>query len=407
MSLKKESDTKQADALIRAFKATKTAERRVLCILKICRRAGPQAPSILGELKALCGCLAFDEPLTSCLYRADADDRIFLIKPREPAGHDWQELPCDHIDELEWIGWVNNASTFVGRRTGDASFHTVSVHFSEATGQFIWSLLGVLTAREYRQMRKGERWPITWKWGVPHAGRPFSQKKKPTANRTTIISEKLASPSYRTASDAVAELVKLPARSRARWVPLLLRHAHRFRDNSEWWWIIESLPPHYARHRKQIESELRKGLKSEYDSHCVFEFLHQAGPAASAMVPDVLAYISRQDAITNEEPHLVHIDPQGKKAIPGLIRLLRSQKETVRFQVASELEAYGQRAESAVPILTELLRRKPAKGLRFDLDALRSALNAIRPGTTGAGTGPAKSASQRLLDLAEKAVTQE
>ena len=96
-----------------------------------------------------------------------------------------------------------------------------------------------------------------------------------------------------------------------------------------------------------------------------------------------VAYIGRQSAFTGEEPHLVHLDPDGTKAVPGLIRLLRHPEAPVRYQAATELGAFGARAAVAVSPLTELANRHKRSGLSFDADAAQRALGAIRNGPLG------------------------
>jgi len=225
------------------------------------------------------------------------------------------------------------------------------------------------------------------------------QPLPPTVARA--FSEKLGSSSYHVASTALRGLVNLPPKLRGKWIPLMLDHLKRFRNNSEWSWIIECLAPHFRQHRKCIEPALRAGLKSDYafGPHSVMDALREIGPAAAALVPDVLAYIGRQRAFTNEEPHLIHIDPKGKKAIPGLIRLLRHRKETVRVQAADELAAYGAYAYATVPILTELANRNQG----MDQSALRQALDAIQQ--SPARDPRKKSATDRVLELVAKAAT--
>jgi hypothetical protein len=200
-----------------------------------------------------------------------------------------------------------------------------------------------------------------------------------------FFGNKLGSKSYAEASTVLAGLIGLPPRKRDAWIPTLLDHLERFENNSEWSWIIECLPAHYRNHRERINQALRSGLESSYafGPYSVFEVLHQLGTRASALVPDVLAYIGRQQAFTNEEPHLIPLDPRGKEAVPGLIQLLREKSETVRSQAAGELAAYGPRARAAVPVLTELTERKNAERM-LDTISVKSALRAIqarRPGS--------------------------
>jgi hypothetical protein len=374
MGKKKRSEAERDAALLRGFSATKTPERRATWIVKVCREAADRAPALLARLRARCGSLAFDDHLTACLFRDAADERTFLVDPQDGT---WQELSCDPFDELEWVGWSDRESVFVGRRQGDDRFYTVSVFFN-ASSQLIFTSLGELKKAEYRKLKKGERWPPNWEWSDA-AQTSAAPKKPPVVRPASSLAERLGSESYVTASDALRELVNLPPESRDEWIPVLLDHLGRFSNNSEWCWIIDCLPPHFQRHRERIEPALRKGLKEEYAfaALSVLECLHQLGPAGAALLPDVLAYIGRQGAFTNEEPHLIHLDPTGEVAIPGLIRLLGSRQETVRYQVVSELEAYGSRAASAIPHLTKLASSNAGGKRTLEADAAQRALDAI------------------------------
>ncbi len=195
-----------------------------------------------------------------------------------------------------------------------------------------------------------------------------------------LFGRKLRSPSSSAARLGLAGLDKLPPKARDKWVPAFLDRLKRFRNNSEWSWIVECLAPHFIRYRKRIEPVLRSGLKSDYPfaPRSVFVVLHQIGPTGASMIPDVLAYIARQSAFTDQEPHLIHLDPEGLTAVPELIRLLRHKSEPVRYQAASELGAYGPRARASVPALTALANATKGRELRLDADAAQRALAAIQ-----------------------------
>jgi hypothetical protein len=194
-----------------------------------------------------------------------------------------------------------------------------------------------------------------------------------------VFGKELGSKSYARASTVLTGLIGLPPKKRDAWIPTLLDHLERFENNSEWSWIIECLPAHYRNHRERINRALRGGLESSYafGPDSVFAVLHQLGTKASALVPDVLAYIARQRAFTSEEPHLIHLDPRGQVAIPGLVELLHDKRETVRSQAAGELAAYGPRARAAENALTELAERKNADRM-LDTTAVTLALRAIQ-----------------------------
>jgi hypothetical protein len=217
-------------------------------------------------------------------------------------------------------------------------------------------------------------------------------------------SKKLDHPNYSVASAALRVLINLPPEKRGPWVPLLVKQFHRrFTEHSEAVWIIESLGAHLTSHRKLVAPVLRDALKRGGDSFLpgsVLDVLRQLGPAAGELVPDVLEYIGRQKAYTNQEPHLIHMDPNGTAAIPGLIELLGHTKSTVRYQAAGELEAYGTRAASAVAKLTKL-----AKG-RDQLVAVAAqrALLAIEVQQAGGSVPEKLSATERLFGVLDDVI---
>jgi hypothetical protein len=263
--------------------------------------------------------------------------------------------------------------------------------------------IAVLVPLVDRKADQDEREPVAANaMGALAAAQPLSP------DVVKICARKLDHAHYHVASCALRVLVNLPPEDRSEWVPLLLKHLPgRFSENSEGTWIIECLPPHFQEHRDRIVPVLRAGLESDksdnpFLSSSVLDVLHEVGSAATEMVPDVLAYISRQQAFTGEEPHLIHIDPEGAQAIPGLIGLLDSAKKTVRYQAVCELEAYGPRAQAAIPALTRLA--STGKDKEFDVDAARRALAAIQQLPEA---GEKKSGLERVLNLVERAVKEE
>jgi hypothetical protein len=252
-----------------------------------------------------------------------------------------------------------------------------------------------------RKTKKDEREPVSAK-----ALDALSQAQPLPAEVVEHCSKKLDHPHYHVAGSALRVLINLPPAERGKWVPLLLKHFDgRFSQNgnSEGTWIIECLAPHFSSHREQIVPVLQAGLKSEHSfiPHSVLAVLHQLGPMIAELVPEVLEYIGRQRSFTNEEPHLFHLDPEGKQAIPGLIRLLDNPQETARYQAVCELEAYGPRAQSAIPALTKLANSGEDQQFSADADAARRAVKVIqqRP-----HAGRKKSATDRILDLMEKSL---
>jgi Leucine-rich repeat (LRR) protein len=230
----------------------------------------------------------------------------------------------------------------------------------------------------HRRVRKGELEPVAGK-----ALEALAEVQPLPPKVAALCSAKLKHPSYTIASSALRALVNLPPRQRNVWVPTLLKHVNgRFSrgGNSEGVWIIECLAPHFARHRRRITPVLRAGLKSKHAfiPRSVLQVLRQIGRKAAGFVPDVLGYIARQKAYTNEEPHLIHIDPKGKHAIRGLIHLLGSRRDTARYQAICELEAYGPLARKAIPALTKLAGRK-TEGFSAEPEAAQRALHAIQP----------------------------
>src|SRR5262249_7690649 len=149
---------------------------------------------------------------------------------------------------------------------------------------------------------------------------------------------------------------------------------------------------------------LRACLKSEdaFVPTFVLEFLCRLGPAASEFVPDILEFIGRQNAYSNQEPYLIHVDPEGTASIPGLTELLRNKSSCVNYQAATELEAYGTRAQPAVPELTKLAKAK-SKDKQFAATAAQRALLEIESG--GSPVPEKLSQTERLFEVIEDAIT--
>lgn len=198
--------------------------------------------------------------------------------------------------------------------------------------------------------------------------------------------KKLKNKNYSMASAALAVILSLSPAARDPLVPQLIRLMRdRFANNSESVWIMACLPDHLGTHRKQILAAIRDGLSSDYPfmPRTIFDFLPKLGENDKrALVPDILAYIGRQRAFTDQEPHLIHLDPTGTLAIPALIEHLISDNRYARYQAAGELAAYGPLAAEAVPALTRLALASKGEPLAFDATAAERALAAIQPTET-------------------------
>jgi HEAT repeat protein len=92
----------------------------------------------------------------------------------------------------------------------------------------------------------------------------------------------------------------------------------------------------------------------------VFQALLKLGPAAQPLLPDILAAFKKADTYyyCNREGSLAAIDPQGTKAIPGLLGLLGDRKAQVRVTALQHLAPYGMKAREAVPLVTKLCEDK-------------------------------------------------
>ena len=221
-------------------------------------------------------------------------------------------------------------------------------------------------------------------------------------------SKHLSHPHSAVAASALRIIVHLPPNDRDRWVPLLLEQLQgRFSKDDEATWIIECLAPHFDRHRKQMIPVLRTALNSEERGipTSVLEMLCRVGPVAAELVPDVLALLNRKKAYTNQDPYLVHIDPEGAVAIPGLIHLLADENEYANYQAASELEAYGSRAQPAVPALRRLANAGD-QAKRFAATAAQRALLAIEIESEGGSVPERLSPTERLHGVIEDVISE-
>jgi HEAT repeat protein len=78
------------------------------------------------------------------------------------------------------------------------------------------------------------------------------------------------------------------------------------------------------------------------------------------------------------------IVPEGRKAIPILIRLLDDKAHLVRWAAASSLERFGTDSRDALPALEKLAKNDPEPSVR---DAAGSAVRSIRMVVEHLGAG--------------------
>ena len=188
------------------------------------------------------------------------------------------------------------------------------------------------------------------------------------------FSKNLSSEEWWLCGPALHGLTGLPADLRSEWIPALLDNLHRF-ENSDHSCIIRCLAAHYDEHRERVEQVLRAELKSKerLGSYYAFEVLHKLGPKASSMVPAILEYISREKAFCGQDVFLNEIDPEGTVAIPGLIKLINSRKDTVRSKALWTLATYKGKAHAALVPLNKLLKKftgHEAKVIQMCIDAI-------------------------------------
>src|SRR5262249_6099857 len=149
------------------------------------------------------------------------------------------------------------------------------------------------------------------------------------AQIVTKCRAKLASRNFEMASTALSVILSLPASGRDPFIPALIKLMEgKFAGNSEAGWIMTRLPDHLDTHGKKITAAVRRALARDDRfarlARDFFAALPVIGERGKAFIPDVLAYIGRESAITHYEPRLIHLDPGGGIAIPALVELVAS-----------------------------------------------------------------------------------
>ena len=82
------------------------------------------------------------------------------------------------------------------------------------------------------------------------------------------------------------------------------------------------------------------------------------GPAARALVPDLLATIRDGTMKYGLFQSFAKVDPEGDEVIPRILEILSAGTQRMKQEAIHILHAYGSKAKAAVPALTELLESK-------------------------------------------------
>ncbi|MEZ6142141.1 MAG: hypothetical protein R3B84_16390 [Zavarzinella sp.] len=197
-----------------------------------------------------------------------------------------------------------------------------------------------------------------------------------------ICHENLTNSHFGMASAALWVILSLHVNLRDEFVPELLHlMLTKFAGNSEANWIVERLPDHFDSHQQKIVAALRKALsKPSYKiirAQSFFEILPRLGMKGKMFIRDIIGYISRESSFGLYEPRLIHIDPEGKKSIPLLIKLAANDSAYVRQSAIDELAAYGPLAKASIPVLNAVKASGDGNVAAFDAHSARRALELI------------------------------
>jgi HEAT repeat protein len=181
------------------------------------------------------------------------------------------------------------------------------------------------------------------------------------------------------ADTGIASLSQIAPAQRERAVPTLLDLLKKPKPDEDLFeQVLPLLPAHANRFGDEITASLRGLLKGKFSKYSsvpasVAEALAQIGPPAQSALPDLFRvfkthefdyYLDFEDANEGEEDEneesvkgiFVRIEPEGTRAIPGLIAWLKETKGEARGNALTELAAYGPKAQAALPVLRNLLK---------------------------------------------------
>jgi HEAT repeat protein len=117
------------------------------------------------------------------------------------------------------------------------------------------------------------------------------------------------------------------------------------------------LPAHTARYGERIVQSFR-GLLGHEDwhvRHAALEAVRKVGPAAGALLPDLLRWLRKYEGRPSFYHVFVAVDPEGGRAVPALVRLLADAKVPLRCAVLQALAGYGTKAHAARAEVEKLL----------------------------------------------------
>lgn len=158
-------------------------------------------------------------------------------------------------------------------------------------------------------------------------------------------------------NEAVKSLISFAPQYREKAIPALLQRARGpnvgpIIAND----IAAILPAHADQFADAILSLLREMLKNKDLHLSAANALAEIGPAASELLPDLLAIAESGAFYANIGHVFATIDPEGTTAMPVLVQLLGDRNARVRFFALQGLMGYGTEARAAEPLVAKLLK---------------------------------------------------
>jgi HEAT repeat protein len=205
---------------------------------------------------------------------------------------------------------------------------------------------------------------------------PLARGKQPTLRQAALVSlgaigavtgeivptlaEAVADKNDLVAHAAVGALARLTPKEREDSLPALFNVLAKAKgkDSALRSSIIAILPDHMDRHGEAILDLLADAMK-ENDwrvAHVVSEALQRIGLAAKPLLPDLIAACKSAGGYYYHANRSVMaaIDPDGKTAIPELVKLLSDRKPALRTAALELLGPYGKKAQGALPLIEKL-----------------------------------------------------
>ncbi len=186
-----------------------------------------------------------------------------------------------------------------------------------------------------------------------------------TAETRAAFREALATPKGEVAAAAAGGLALLPPEQREPLVPRALELlADPKLDEDVAHEIILWLPAHVGRHGRAILEGLRVQLRRKewWPLDAVVDAVQEVGVAAAPLLPELLQALQWSDgAIYCWEDVFLAVDPEGTKAVPGLVAALGHRKAAVRTDALQALAGYKEKARAAEPAVEKLLKDRAVR----------------------------------------------